>query len=269
MVDKLITNISNPEYSAEADCTGFEKDANGNATTVKYDVSKDKNPIDHDCSDPLCNRRPYFAGPEYRDVSYKSVLKDISDDLAAATTTAEKLAAFDNWIYKVNDDTGMFNKSVGYIVPLEGEHTYQEQFAVLARLLFAKGAGAYTVTKAEADVLNDKGIFFDTESGLVYAVTEYGIHIIIVNGFNYSDNNLVTENGNKFATLDNVVDEYNNKTLRDVIRETLLKEKKTDKYSYDNIQFNTENKSGIVYNDRVYDKYVKKLVEAAESTSST
>lgn len=264
MVKKLNINVSNADYDAEADCIGFVKDSEGNATDVKYDAATlDAHPIDHNCSDAACPLYPFSR----LSVTYGEILAELGAELAECGDDIQKrLAVFDKWIYLINDDTGIFNNAAGYMITPEGqESSYVSSFTELGRILVKKGVGSYNVTAEDiADNIEKNNIIIDEATGLTYCVSNYGIHIMIVNNIACSgDSNIITRDDGQFElSLDYVVDNANGKTLRDSIRETILTEKKSDTYTYSNLNFLLGNKESIKYKDKLYNSILKEINKA-------
>ncbi len=152
-------------------------------------------------------------------VDYRVILYAMADDIAAkadaAVTAAEasgitdetQLAlvrqyatneAFTDWLYLVNDDTGMFNSDFYALSPSGSSTTYVEEYAVLGRALAQKGVNSLAI---------DATAGFETGSALQYAPAEGQTATAIldaVNGKTYEiSSEVVTsedENGDELST---------------------------------------------------------------------
>lgn len=144
-------NVSNPDYKAD-------EDELKNAYTDASIEGKDN----------------VYANPA---VSYLTVLYAMAEDIQAKVDMAVKYAqdnnmsaleqylvkeyasqqAFNDWIYLVNDDSGMFS-SDSYLVTPEGEATsYVEEYTVLARALTGAGVGAMAINDYSVDATSETG----------------------------------------------------------------------------------------------------------------
>lgn len=138
--------LSNPIYDAEADSEDED-----------FVVDSDKKYLNDEAINVL------------------AVIADIENDLDAIRTSPEfadeaernraLVEKFDEWIYKANEDDGMFDTlekgGLGYLVPPEGiDSGYVPEFEKLCHALVAQGVGAGD-----------------------WCVTEYGIHYIVLTGF--------------------------------------------------------------------------------------
>ena len=98
-------------------------------------------------------------------VDYKVILYAMADDIAAKVAAAEKAAtaakisgsdlelvkqyaaneAITDWIYLVNDDTGMFDSESYVLSPSGSASSYVEEYTVLGRALADQGIGSYAI----------------------------------------------------------------------------------------------------------------------------
>lgn len=170
------------------------------------------------------------------DVPVLTVLKMINYDLVkineeynekvnSASTDAEKLAVeyqrqvalrekFTKWMYMVNDDPGMFETSnaKGYLVPKNGKSDYVDAYNDQTRALMGGTKGTdgkftypsnyYTDThyvgNYSTSAISKEASNFDAFKNM-FAVSEYGIHIIMIAdmpGYYSTDTKL---NGNSIA----------------------------------------------------------------------
>lgn len=144
-------NVSNPDYDPDEDEL---KDAYTDASVEGKDNA--------------------YANPA---VSYLTVLYAMAEDIQSKVDLAVKYAednnmsdlekylvkeyaskqAFNDWIYLVNDDSGMFS-SDSYLVTPEGEATtYVEEYTVLARALTSAGVGAMAINDYSVDATSETG----------------------------------------------------------------------------------------------------------------
>lgn len=144
-------NVSNPDYDPDEDEL---KDAYTDASVEGKDNA--------------------YANPA---VSYLTVLYAMAEDIQSKVDLAVKYAednnmsdlekylvkeyaskqAFNDWIYLVNDDSGMFS-SDSYLVTPEGEATtYVEEYTVLARALTGAGVGAMAINDYSVDATSETG----------------------------------------------------------------------------------------------------------------
>lgn len=142
-------NVSNPDYNAD-------EDELKNAYTDATIEDAETNP---------------YANPA---VDYLTILYAMAEDIQAKVKLATDYAAansmstleqylvkeyasqqaFDDWMYLVNDDTGMFSSDF-YIVTPDGQASdYVEEYTVLARALTDAGVGAMAVSDYGSEVVN-------------------------------------------------------------------------------------------------------------------
>lgn len=225
---------------------------------------------DEDCEEEDCP-------PEYLNetpINVLEVIADIESDLADIRNSAsyadeaEKMKAlmekFDEWIYKANEDDGIFEtlseKGLGYMVPPTGmESGYVKQFEELSRQLAAQGLGAGD-----------------------WCVTEYGIHYIIVTGYasdvepevgadyvnlplDYIVNGLnyeVITSGDEYKVYTNETDfDYVVKgTLEQYIYDSVYSKKTSDLFaSFQKEFYNEYTETNITYYPKTYKDTVKEL----------
>lgn len=301
-------NVSNPDYDPEATCTDNECECiacqNG-AEYVKNAVCDNK-----DCECVACINSAYS---EY-DVDYERILGDISNAVAdakninfaanfegnrdAAIVNA-RMDAFDDYIYLVNDDPGMFNAN-GYIINMEGNSSYVVEYVVLARELAKRamnnnsigvmgGVSAGKYANPFDNTLPDVEIYsYDNGNGepINYIVNDFGIHIIMVTYVACEDNDKVVGNDddgyrltfdyvtaykNVYKTDDDgkvvldadgkkTVIELQNKTVGEKLSDKILDEKKSANYTAKEKEITEENDSQkIVVNEKLQKKIIKDI----------
>ena len=264
--------LNNDDNSAVLALIGLNKEDEGFAKANALAIANG-----HACDDENCPLKAYTE----LDVPYTEILDRIIEDLSAATTAAEKLEAFDRWIYLVNDDSGIFNNATGYCITPEGaDSSYVASFTELGRQLVLKNIGDYALTDdfiaakiAEGNKDYNDIINYTDEQGrkLTYCVSNYGIHILI-NGnvactYDYAgdaatDGTEKDSDGNIWTTLDYVVDVAEGTTLRASIEKTLHDQKVADKKSYDNLNFYADKSAYTINkNKKVYKAILKEYKE--------
>lgn len=305
-------NVSNPDYDPEAQCNN--KDCTCVACPNSKNYVKNKECEDKNCQCVECVHAAY----DRYDIDYNEILKEMSLDLKKAQdglifadslnlTDEEKAAArlnakmdmFDDYIYLVNDDDGMFN-STGYVLNMNGESSYVAEYVALARALAKKamdgntvgvvgGLGETTVANPFDDKAPEIKIHsFNTDGGeeINYIVNDYGIHIIMVtyvpcdeeksteyNGQYILNKDYVVSYENVYKTDDDgnvVLDEkgnktlveFKNKTVNDVLADTITEEKKSVNY--------TEKEKEIIESDQykktINEKVVKQIIKEIEKS---
>lgn len=227
-------DISNPNYKSTEKCaSGITSDHLNDKNENGEYMYKDKYGY-HKCDDPNCPLKPfgYDVGDTYGsvlsteekdlikagyDVPVLTVLKMINYDLvkineeydAKAQSATDKLAVeyerqvalrekFVQWIYKVNDDPGMFSSdnAKGYLVPKNGKSDYVDSYTEQSRKLMGgekvgeKGKETfnypstyykdthYVGNYSTSTIKKEANTFEDFEN--MIAISEYGIHIIMI-----------------------------------------------------------------------------------------
>ena len=128
-------------------------------------------------------------------VDYKVILYAMADYIAAKVDAAEKAAtvaeisgsdlelvkqyaaneAITDWIYLVNDDTGMFDSESYVLSPSGSASSYVEEYTVLGRALADQGIGSYAIPA---------GSFDDGAAALAYTAAEGKEPTAILNAVN-------------------------------------------------------------------------------------
>lgn len=180
--NEITVNVSNLKYTKELDC---DKHTCGDEDCIG-DCDKHA-----ECTDVNCTDRAYVA----KDVPVQTVLSWIKSDLEAAASIENayerQMATLEvaiEWLYRVNDDGGMFatdtyngvtGKGNGYLITPEGEKSnYVAEFTALSRALVKKGLGSYDVGSTENYA--DYGFSAAPAENVWYCITDYGIHIMVV-----------------------------------------------------------------------------------------
>ena len=181
----------------------------------------------------------FKASNEY--AAMNDVKKAYAEQIVSYSAMVE---AFTQWMYLVNDDSGMFS-SESYTITPEGEDTsYVAEYTVLARKLAKQDIGAYTsstyeavtpaikpvdyttgseqykvenkeakvyvelneISQTKSDELKANVYTVKTEAGntISFIVNDYGIHIVMVTE-KYGQSNFVNDVVNKIDDKGNVV----------------------------------------------------------------
>lgn len=201
-----------------------------------------------------CNARPYEVDEngDIKKYNVMDVIKELEEKLGNATSFEEKREIATQYVYMVNDDTGMYNTSSnnaitaggnGYLIsPHETDKTYVEEFSKKGRELVNNGLGSYG-----------------------WCVTDYGIHFMFVSYIPYDTT--VSGVADDLIPPDYIVyygreDDENdkNKTLRDVIVQDLKSKNTEARYqiaAQNAIAANKDN--SISRNKKAWEKTVKEL----------
>lgn len=275
-IQNMTVNISNPDYDSAGECADAEYDLEGdeNITADPTKLAEGESYTrlqiinQHACSVDNCPLKAYVA----LDVDIETVLTDLYDDITAQDGISTKLQAFDNWIYTVNDDTGIQNKgNYGYLITPESEtSTYEVAFAALSRALVLKGAGAWSLTDEEITALQARGVEgaesifnYPLADGKVMTlcITSYGIHIIICTSRGISSAEVTAGTYTDTVPLEFALDNYDGETLKQVISEVLLEEMKSDEYTHYASRLYIDNEGNTTTNDKLYNKIVDEYKE--------
>ena len=307
-------NVSNPNYDKDAVCD--VKDCPCKACTNNKDYKQDNKCDVVNCPCVACKNHAYTE----KDVDYNEILNRMSTALAnaganityangltlddnqkKAAALNAKMDVFDDYIYLVNDDPGMFN-STGYVMNDKGDSQYVAEYVALGRELAKKAVTDKTVgvvgglVGAGRDSISVANPIDDTKPNIIihkaqsadgeeinYIVNDFGIHIIMVNYYvaqndkttlikdgNYRLNEeytvkyenvyktddkgkVIVENGKKTLV------ELKNKTVKDIISDEIIAEKKADNYSKKEKEI-TENKAfKTEKNDKLIGKVIKDI----------
>lgn len=135
LANKIEVMKSNPDYDPDEVCEECEKAQKDNKDPNKY------------CTKEKCNARPYEVDSEGNIKKYNvmDVINELTAKLDAATSFEAKREIAAQYVYMVNDDTGMYNTSSnnaitgngnGYLIsPHEDDKTYVEEFSKRAEIL--------------------------------------------------------------------------------------------------------------------------------------
>lgn len=205
----VMTKESNPDYDAEYEC---EYHDNGEGTECSYEK---------DNAGKVCPSIAYIG--EEKNAS--TVIAELEGKLKAATTQEEKLAIFEDYMYRYNDDGGIMNNSLGYSIPAnDDDSSFYEGFLNLAKEVV--GTGVPTV----GDALNDS-------NEIAVGYTPYGIHLIMVSYTPFADGtapefdfSTVAGKQAALAYLKRTIDNKGT-TLYEKLKKSLISEKESIAYS--------------------------------------
>lgn len=263
LANKIEVMKSNPDYDPDEVCEECEK------------AQKDNNDPNKYCTKEKCNARPYEVDSEGNIKKYNvmDVINELTAKLDAATTFEAKREIAAQYVYMVNDDTGMYNTSSnnaitgngnGYLIAPKGkDSSFVAEFTTLGRALINGESDiegvAYDELKNKGYDINGKGL-----GAYGWCVTDYGIHFMFVSYIPYDATKVEKENEIplKYIVYYGREDDENdkNKTLRDVIVQDLKSKNTEARYqiaAQNAIAANKDN--SISRNKKVWEKTVKEL----------
>lgn len=263
LANKIEVMKSNPDYDPDEVCEECEK------------AQKDNNDPNKYCTKEKCNARPYEVDSEGNIKKYNvmDVINELTAKLDAATTFEAKREIAAQYVYMVNDDTGMYNTSSnnaitaggnGYLISPKGKNSsFVAEFTTLGRALINGESDiegvAYEELKNKGYDINGKGL-----GAYGWCVTDYGIHFMFVSYIPYDATKVEKENEIplKYIVYYGREDDENdkNKTLRDVIVQDLKSKNTEARYqiaAQNAIAANKDN--SISRNKKAWEKTVKEL----------
>lgn len=263
LANKIEVMKSNPDYDPDEVCEECEK------------AQKDNNDPNKYCTKEKCNARPYEIDSEGNIKKYNvmDVINELTAKLDAATTFEAKREIAAQYVYMVNDDTGMYNTSSnnaitaggnGYLISPKGKNSsFVAEFTTLGRALINGESDiegvAYEELKNKGYDINGKGL-----GAYGWCVTDYGIHFMFVSYIPYDATKVEKENEIplKYIVYYGREDDENdkNKTLRDVIVQDLKSKNTEARYqiaAQNAIAANKDN--SISRNKKAWEKTVKEL----------
>lgn len=223
-----------------------------------------------------CNARPYEVDEngDIKKYNVMDVIKELTAKLDAAPSFEEKREIATQYVYMVNDDTGMYNTSSnnaitgngnGYLITPKGkDSSFVAEFTTLGRALIN---GESDIEGVAYDELTNKGYDINGKGLGAYGwcVTDYGIHFMFVSYIPYDTT--VSGVADDLIPPDYIVyygreDDENdkNKTLRDVIVQDLKSKNTEARYqiaAQNAIAANKDN--SISRNKKAWEKTVKEL----------
>lgn len=263
LANKIEVMKSNPDYDPDEVCEECEK------------AQKDNNDPNKYCTKEKCNARPYEVDSEGNIKKYNvmDVINELTAKLDAATSFEAKREIATQYVYMVNDDTGMYNTSSnnaitaggnGYLITPKGKKSsFVAEFTTLGRALINGESDiegvAYDELKNKGYDINGKGL-----GAYGWCVTDYGIHFMFVSYIPYDATKVEKENEIplKYIVYYGREDDENdkNKTLRDVIVQDLKSKNTEARYqiaAQNAIAANKDN--SISRNKKAWEKTVKEL----------
>lgn len=263
LANKIEVMKSNPDYDPDEVCEECEK------------AQKDNNDPNKYCTKEKCNARPYEVDSVGNIKKYNviDVINELTAKLDAATTFEAKREIAAQYVYMVNDDTGMYNTSSnnaitaggnGYLItPKDKNSSFVAEFTTLGRALINGESDiegvAYDELKNKGYDINGKGL-----GAYGWCVTDYGIHFMFVSYIPYDATKVEKENEIplKYIVYYGREDDENdkNKTLRDVIVQDLKSKNTEARYqiaAQNAIAANKDN--SISRNKKAWEKTVKEL----------
>ena len=263
LANKIEVMKSNPDYDPDEVCEECEKAQKDNKDPNKY------------CTKEKCNARPYEVDSEGNIKKYNvmDVINELTAKLDAATSFEAKREIAAQYVYMVNDDSGMYNTSSnnaitgngnGYLIAPKGKNSsFVAEFTTLGRALINGESDiegvAYDELKNKGYDINGKGL-----GAYGWCVTDYGIHFMFVSYIPYDATKVEKENEIplKYIVYYGREDDENdkNKTLRDVIVQDLKSKNTEARYqiaAQNAIAANKDN--SISRNKKAWEKTVKEL----------
>lgn len=263
LANKIEVMKSNPDYDPDEVCEECEKAQKDNKDPNKY------------CTKEKCNARPYEVDSEGNIKKYNvmDVINELTAKLDAATSFEAKREIAAQYVYMVNDDSGMYNTSSnnaitgngnGYLIAPKGkDSSFVAEFTTLGRALINGESDiegvAYDELKNKGYDINGKGL-----GAYGWCVTDYGIHFMFVSYIPYDATKVEKENEIplKYIVYYGREDDENdkNKTLRDVIVQDLKSKNTEARYqiaAQNAIAANKDN--SISRNKKAWEKTVKEL----------
>lgn len=264
LANKIEVMKSNPDYDPDEVCEECEKAQKDNKDPNKY------------CTKEKCNARPYEVDSEGNIKKYNvmDVINELTAKLDAASSFEAKREIAAQYVYMVNDDSGMYNTSSnnaitgngnGYLITPKGkDSSFVAEFTTLGRALINGESDiegvAYDELKNKGYDINGKGL-----GAYGWCITDYGIHFMFVSYIPYDTT--VSGVADDLIPPDYIVyygreDDENdkNKTLRDVIVQDLKSKNTEARYqiaAQNAIAANKDN--SISRNKKAWEKTVKEL----------
>ena len=174
---------------------GFARDLEGSEDTTANTVSKV-------IGDVVYEDGGFKFNGNNDNTFYTEILAEIGTTVPAITdgdAAKERINKFVNYIFGYGEDTGMFNNEIDYLVAPENNSWYEDFTKVSQQLIKSceqDGASAVDIG---------------------WSITPYGVHVVMVTYVPM----LHDADGDKYYTLDTVVNTITGKTIEDVIRDKL------------------------------------------------
>lgn len=136
--DGLKINVSNPDYDADKDeLSNAYTDKDVDFITVLVAMAED-----------IANKVAAIESviPDTYNEKEKALVKEYATE-----------QAFIDWLYLVNDDTGMFSSDNYTITPDGKDSSYVEEYTVLARELAKQAVGSYSINNVNETTVHKEG----------------------------------------------------------------------------------------------------------------
>ena len=176
------------------------------------------------------------VGPFGDEVLVKDVIAELETKLAeiyggtSENKASEATALFLEYLYKYNDDPGIFNNAYGYLMTADPEDSgWVDAFNELGEAIF-------TYDNAALGGAGKVGNAFDADGHLAYSCSNYGVHLMMISstpfaGVNDEELALGGTDAEIIAYLKSRVNPSTGKSLYETLRDGLETENRTLKYN--------------------------------------
>ena len=212
------------------------------------------------------------VGPFEDEVLVKDVIAELETKLAeiyngtSENKASEATELFLEYLYKYNDDPGIFNNAYGYLMTADPEDSgWVDAFNELGEAIF-------TYNNAALGGAGKVGNAFDADGHLAYSCSNYGVHLMMISstpfaGVNDEELALGGTDAEIIAYLKSRVNPSTGKSLYETLRDGLETENRTLKYNafVSNVPediFERDEKNNLTVNESVkgvIDINVKKI----------
>ena len=176
------------------------------------------------------------VGPFGDEVLVKDVIAELETKLAeiyngtSENKASEATELFLEYLYKYNDDPGIFNNAYGYLMTADPEDSgWVDAFNELGEAIF-------TYNNAALGGAGKVGNAFDADGHLAYSCSNYGVHLMMISstpfaGVNDEELALGGTDAEIIAYLKSRVNPSTGKSLYETLRDGLETENRTLKYN--------------------------------------
>ena len=176
------------------------------------------------------------VGPFGDEVLVKDVIAELETKLAeiyngtSENKASEATELFLEYLYKYNDDPGIFNNAYGYLMTADPEDSgWVDAFNELGEAIF-------TYDNAALGGAGKVGNAFDADGHLAYSCSNYGVHLMMISstpfaGLNDEELALMGTDAEIIAYLKSRVNPSTGKSLYETLRDGLETENRTLKYN--------------------------------------
>ena len=176
------------------------------------------------------------VGPFGDEVLVKDVIAELETKLAeiyngtSENKASEATELFLEYLYKYNDDPGIFNNAYGYLMTADPEDSgWVDAFNELGEAIF-------TYDNAALGGAGKVGNAFDADGHLAYSCSNYGVHLMMISstpfaGLNDEELALGGTDAEIIAYLKSRVNPSTGKSLYETLRDGLETENRTLKYN--------------------------------------